>query len=476
MKNRTKIIIGLLALCATSATLAACSVWDTPYDNLDKNGYNISVRYDINGGQFASTNNVNIVDVVSLEDALKGVKLIEPTSEKRGKDNVYSASRSGYSLVGWYSERQEKVDENGNALDDYGELCSVSGNAQGYTYSGKWDFDTDVLKVEDGNYSSENVVMTLYAAWVPNFTYTFYTQTSDGEWKVASTYEYNPAISSGKLDLPYWADEVEGVDKTTVSGEMVYGDFPMVENKTFSALYRDSAKTDKVTTSYVEHSGGINLETGTAISPNNNFYLDLLDGTWFHIYTAKQFISNSRIDGSYIIYDDLDFTDLGWSVGLAQGDFTGSIVGNGHTFSNISIEQTNYSQLRGGVFGRIMPTAKLENVTFDNVTYSLNAATRFVGGQFGLFAGSIDSSAKLENVKVKGELHIGNVYSNYSYYQVGLLCSNIDGLTLDGVTYDISLVVDAVVSGSSETYPTIAEVKSDGTVEFTRNDNPSVKP
>jgi hypothetical protein len=132
--------------------------------------------------------------------------------------------------------------------------------------------------------------------------------------------------------------------------------------------------------------------------------------------------------------------------------------------------------LRGGVFGRIMPTAKFENVTFENVTYKLNAATRFVGGQFGLFAGSIDSGATLKNVTVSGELHIGDIYANYTYYAVGLLCSNVDALTFDGLTYDISLVLDEVVSGSSHTYPHVAVVEDDGTVTFTKNEDPTVKP
>ena len=155
----------LIAVCF----VASCSQWDTPYDSLDKDGYNVSVRFDANGGMFAETPNVYVVDVFNLAslktnaNGNKEISLLDPEDSKRGTIK-YTVSNQGHNFVGWYTERTPRVDENGNPLDEYGVLTSVSGKAQGYTYSGLWDFSKSTVEVDPNKeYTSEESVLTLYA-------------------------------------------------------------------------------------------------------------------------------------------------------------------------------------------------------------------------------------------------------------------------------------------------------------------------
>lgn len=493
MKRKTKIIIGLTLASAAAATLAACNVWNTPYDNLQEDNYTVAVRYDANGGQFASTSDVYIVDVFSLEQAVEGVKLIEPGSNDRGESKGTSlASKSGYFLAGWYKNREPRKNENGEPLDENGELCSVSGKEQGYVYSDKWDF-SQKLQVEEGDYNEKQEdgrkqpYLTLYAAWVPEFSFSFLAE-SDGKWQEVGSYKFTPDAdvmfdpdkSSKDISVPYWEDEQEGITdefkKNKFSGGMTYGNFPKIAGKTFSAVYADAEKSQKVTDSTISHLSYVDDKTGTAVNGTVQYYTEWLDGDWFHVYSIKQFTNNARITGCYELYTDLDFSGSSWSNGLATGDFTGQIIGNGHNISNIEATQSGYDKLNGGLFGRIMNGAVFKDVTFENVTYNLNAATRFKGGNFGLFSGYIFPEAKFENVNVTGTLHIGNIHEDYSNYDVGLLCANIQSFTASPVNYEVGLVIDPVKIGTTVSYPHNATVNSNGTVTFAKNEDPKSDP
>lgn len=483
MKRRTKIILGLMTVCAASLTFAAaCSSWDTPYETIDKNDYKASVRYDINGGQFASKNNVNIVDGYSLEDAKKGVKLLEPGSDARGEGQVASTpSRTGYFLDGWYRVREDRVDSSGNPLDEDGNLCSVSKKPQGFTYAQKWNFAEDVFKVEDAETSGKQS-LTLYAAWVPEFTFHFTVKNGDKVEEFAD-YSVNPLVTR-TLALPYWEDEQAGADKENCSVEMQYGFFPKIEGKTFEKIFDESGK--QVEASYIEHTGYV-AENGTAVDADMTFLVEFRDGVWYHINSARQFRENSIYNGNYEIRSDLTFdttSALMWSSSLTANDFTGKIIGIGQpgeqrVLKNISVIQGDYSQQRGGVFGRIMQSAVIENIKFEDVTYNLNAATRLGGGEFGLLAGSIDPNATINNVTVSGTIKVGNIYvgstNPYANYTVGLLCANIAALPEGKIPYDISVSLETVTTSTGKIYPHRARVEN-GIVIFSVNEDNTKDP
>ncbi|MBQ9115524.1 MAG: hypothetical protein IJY04_00720 [Clostridia bacterium] len=161
MKKKFKIILAAIIVIAAATCLCACSQWNTPYDTLDGEGYKVSVRFDVNGGMFAGTNDVYIVDVFNVANAKVNTEgkvelpLLSPEDQRRGM-NAFTASKNGCFLAGWYTERTPRVNEKGEPLDEYGQLVSESGREQGYEYSGKWDFSTDKLELDpNGKYTSE---------------------------------------------------------------------------------------------------------------------------------------------------------------------------------------------------------------------------------------------------------------------------------------------------------------------------------
>lgn len=463
MKRRTKILIGLVTTCAASLVFAAaCATWDTPYDIFEKDGSKVKILYDANGGQFAGKEKTNIADLYSVDNLQSGIKLLEPGSDKRGNaKNLSVATRSGYFLAGWYKE-----------------IKTSSDGAEIVGYSDKWDFENDLLKQDDvSKVTAETPVLTLYAAWVPEFTYTFHVKDSSGSWKEEKVLSFSPTAREDlmSLDLPYWEDEQEGVeDKTKCSASMIYGNFPKIDGKTFKKAYFDKNMTNEAT--QINHKGKVAEESGTSENGNLDLYLDLIDGNWFHIFSPEQFVANARIDGSYEIYTDIDFSvdKINWRAGLMTGEFTGTFNGHGHTFSNITVTQQNdSSQMRGGIFGSIASTAVFNDIKFKNLSYTLRTASRMTGSTFGMFAGQIAAGAKFEKVEVDGVLHIGpEIVSRYSYYQVGLLCANIAAISgnLTGLTYDISCVLDARGTVSNRVWPHKATIEN-GMVVLEENDN-----
>lgn len=476
MKKRMKLIIGLLVACAGTLILGACAGDGNPYGGLNDEGYSVSVRYDINGGMFSSIEGVNVVDVFRPEDIGEGIKLIAPDSDLRG-DNRHTISRSGYVFAGWYRTRELRTEEGGAAVDEDGNLCSESGKEQGYVYSGRWDFDRDLFSVteEETDYVRGEYTMTLYAAWVPTFAYRIYIENEEQEWELLGSYMFNPATQSKELELPHWIEGSAG------TGAMVYGDFPQAEGKTFTAAYWDEEKQEECE-GLVEHPGIIDYDRGISQDGVLDLYTEWQNGIWFHIYTADQFLDNARIDGYYQIFENLDFTGKTWSNGLSIGNFSGAIYGNGHVFSNISVVQADNSRVYGGLFGRIMPDAVFENVTFENVVYKLAAGSRQQGASFGLFTGSLASEVQLSGVSVTGTFVFGGgIYPlkkpagvDYDGYSIGLFSGN--GAT-NGAQYEIDAEIADDMSGTSYYYPCNVSIdRTTGTVTLTANPDTAVKP
>lgn len=431
--------------------LCACSDnWESPYDSLDREGYNISVRFDANGGVFAGTNDVYIVDVYNTENGVEkngevGFYLLSPEDSRRA-EGAFSVSRSGYFLAGWYTERTLRVDEYGNALDEFGVLTSVSGREQGYSYSGRWDFESDLLTV-DGNaeHSSSTTVATLYAAWVPYFSYDFYSVDAQTGETV-----FIESVSSIDLDIPQW-------NETT--GKLDLEKFPSRENMTFDAAYLDAELTTELSEKISGTESFVDYETGTTSTESVNIYTTWLEGTWFKIYTAQQFFNNSRLDGNYMICADLDFEGAVWSPTLVKGKFSGKIYGNGYTISNITATQADNSQIYGGLFGTLESGAVIQNLTLENVTFTIEAGSRMQGAAFGLLAGSVSSDAALENVTVTGCLYISESCYPQADYSIGLLCGSG---TPDGVSYTIECMLEEDNTGAIS-----VSVDDDDTVTIT---------
>lgn len=402
MKQKIKVLLLTVLTLGTMCLLTACGSEQTPYQINDSENYTVSVKYDANGGVFTTNTSVivdsyNIADMKVNSDGNVEIPLLTPDDKSRGND-AFAATKSGYFLAGWYAERTEDgEDEDGNTL---------------YTYGDKWDFEEDLLEVDaDKTYSSEEPVITLYAAWVPLFEIEFYSLET-GEYM--NSYIYDPTLVD-EIKVPTWDEETGAVEMFN---------FPENDGYTFNGAYYDEAGTQQVATATLEHPGKVDEETGTADEPVMKLYVDWLEGEWYHIYTVEQFLDNASIKGNYEIHADLDFTDENWPTSLMYGNFTGSIKGNGHKFSNIELAQTNNSKVNAGLFGNFTEEASITDLTFENVTFTIEKGTRVAGTSYGLFAGTIAEGATITNVNIlNSTLQIDSgCYFGVNDYSIGLLC------------------------------------------------------
>ena len=437
--TKIKLTALLAALITVLCILTGCSQWELPYEGLNSEGYTVSVRFDPCGGAFANTENVQVVDVFRLADAKKDasgnyqLKLITPDDSRRG-DRAFSISKNGCFFAGWYRECSPRTDASGNPLDAYGRPTSESGLEQGYTYSGLWNFESDTLSVPEGNYSSEEPLMTLYAAWIPYFNFEFYVQNEQGGFDL---YESKQLI---ELDIPAW-------DLST--GKLNMNSFPEIDGKTFEGAYLDEAMTKPVTETLT---GDIDYEHGVSATEKICVYTKFAEGDWYRISTAEQFVKNSKLGGCYYIEADLDFTGLNWSAALAGGAFTGKIEGGGHKFSNITFIQADNSKTNGGLFGSLASGASIRGVSFENIKYTLGAGSRMQAPHFGLLCGQLSADAALDSVSVSGSEFIisGDIYPQE--YTLGALVGNGDnrGVSLSGITVKLAEGAETKISIASD--------------------------
>ena len=262
MKKTIVKIISLIILAALAAGMVACAS-TTVYDSLSEDGFDVRVRFDSDGAFINNTQNITVVEVYSSSDAVTvggktGISILAPDDPRREKESTFSLAKTdgknNYVLAGWYTERTLRTDANGNALDAYGMPISESGREQAYVYGGRWDFDKDLIDPD----SLENGEMTLYAAWVPFFTYEFYSENENGEFEKLG--------SKNKLTLvlPQWNDR---------KGEYNMKDFPSLDGKTFAGAYLDPNFTDEISADLDGREYFIDYEKGIAIEVTVKVYI-----------------------------------------------------------------------------------------------------------------------------------------------------------------------------------------------------------
>ncbi len=382
MRNKLKFILLSCLLLAAALLATSCSRDLSPFKDFDKDGYTVSVKYDANGGVF-TTNTETIVDTYSLSEyktnseGNKELKLFAPESESRG-NQAYNAMKTGFYLAGWYTERIENRDGDGNVF---------------YTYNGYWDFDKDRLSVKaDEKYTSEEAVITLYAAWVPAFTYEFYTFDDKGNPVLTGTTTLSP-LDDTTLTLPAY-DAASG--KVNVSK-----DFPKLIDKTYDKVYTDKDKTNELTAPTFTHSGKFVKETATLENPVMKLYCTATDGVTYRITTPEQLISSPDLSGNYIIEADLDFTGKYWPTLFATGEFRGKIIGGGHTIKNVKATQNNTDNTCFGLFGKISASATVTDITFESINIALKGYSKQNNASFGILAGEIATDATVSGITLK---------------------------------------------------------------------------
>lgn len=406
MNKRLRVILLAVLAIITVILVTSCGE-DSAYALYDEEGYQVSVKYDANGGFFDVGTSV-IVDTYGLnslptKDGQKVAQLITPDSEIRGSGNRFVASKNGYAFVGWYASRTE--------------ISNVDGKAE-YTYADMWDFKNDRLVLDPSKeYTASEPVLTLYAAWVPEYSFEFYSIDNPtellGEYKVAPFTE---------IDIPKWDDG---------NGKIKMYKFPKIANRTFEAVYTDSEGNNKLSGDTVKHSGSINYEDASAVNPVMKLYIETIEGEWEHIFTVKQ-LKDISLDGNYVIENDLDLEDKirNWGSDLVYEKFTGKLVGkvkeNGEP---VKITNLKFNQASGaavytvGMFGQIADGAVIQNISFENVTMVMETGAPMRNDvSFGLLSGTISDNAVIENVSISGVINIDTACYFSGEYSIGLVC------------------------------------------------------
>lgn len=415
---KRKALLAASLLLVTMLFLNGCAQRKTQYDLNDQDGYCVSIKYDANGGYFADnttviTDSYNISEIKTNEQGKAEIALLSPDNELRGKGNYFMPSMNDHFLIGWYSERTEVVDDAGNV---------------NYTYSGYWDFEEDKLALDPGNdYTSTEPQLTLYAVWAPVFQVEFYDVDSND---LLGKLEYNPQYDT-EIAVPTWSEETGTIDMEK---------FPINKGYTFNGVYYDKEKTMPVVGDTLTHPGVVDYATASVQNTTLKLYTDWLEGDWYHIYNAKQFRDNAKLSGHYILYQDLDFTGLDWPTSFIHRNFTGSISSvDGETFSikNVDFVRQSNKDVNAGLFGSIADDASIRNVSFDNISFTINGSIQMTGANFGLFAGIISDGAKLDGVTVvNSKIKIqSDVYISVDDYSIGLICGMGDtDLDYSGIT------------------------------------------
>jgi len=400
MLHKSKAVLTVCLLLVVFAFVTGCAAERSPYEINDAENYTVSVKFDANGGTF-TTNTSVIVDSFNISDMAKDsqgnvqIPLLPPDSAYRGND-AFTAVNSGYFLAGWYASRTETLDEAGNKVCVYGD---------------KWDFEKGRLSVDAAKtYTSAEPVLTLYAAWVPMFEIQI-CDLATGTYLQSMTYD--PTVNE-EITVPTWNSETGAIE--------MHG-FPERSGYTFNGAYYDAEGKQPVG-NVVEHTGQVDYTNGMAKDHVMKLYVDWMEGEWYHIYNVEQFLKHASVSGNYVIHNDLDFEGAIWPTSLMYGNFTGTIDGGGHTFKNITIEQTNNSKVNAGLFGHLTDEAALSDVTFENVTFTVKAGTRIAGASFGLLSGTVSDKATLTGVQITNSvLQIDSgCYFGTDDYVIGLVC------------------------------------------------------
>lgn len=416
MKLKTKAFV-LSLLSATAILFAGCRFEQTPYVINDSENYSVSIRFDANGGTFTDNapvimDSYDISGMAANDNGKVAIPLLAPDDAAREKD-AFKPVKSGCFLAGWYAQRTETRDENGNVT---------------YTYAQPWDFATDRVEIDpNAEYSAAEPVFTLYAAWAPLYEIEFLTLDTK---QPLGKYQFDPTMEA-QLNIPAWDEETGAVNMYK---------FPSREGFTYRGTYYDGAGENPLTGDTLVHPGKLNTADGTVENAKMQLYVDYMPGKWYRIKTAEQFADNFDLNGSYDLLADLDFTDEIWPTAMMYGNFAGTISGNGHVIRNVSITQTDNAKANAGLFGQLTGEAKLTDVTFENITFTVKKGARITGTAYGLLCGTAAEGAELSNVAITGALQIDSgCYFATDDYTIGLVSGmgnpNVDysGITCTAV-------------------------------------------
>lgn len=463
MKNRkTRYpLILLITIVAASLFLTACSVAGKPVDPGDW-GFDCLVTYNALGGV---VNNREIRETFYLKNSY----VFKPAGTT---DMLIQPVKDGYILAGWYTAKEDVVDE--------------SGQVTGYTFKSedRWDFDEDRVQ-ED---------MVLYARWVPQ-AQVEYLDPETGEVMFSKSITGNDAITPlssatesliekpGKTFDGYYADPeltqpyqfAAYTHEELVPGnkEVYAALFELFPNYFKEIEYEepeeseDDSETDIDTSDYFVNKLGYEIiapdEAARAEirkakdeiyesaidhylinSAGKTIYLKYSEGRYAQIskaadlrYAGKTgFLgvdkSGNPVDG-YIITADIDFSGVTFTMGES---FSGKIVGNNHTLSNFKLvlkaKKIDPEKHKEIALFKELNGASLENLSFEDIAVTVDVGSGVSVDAALLALKSIKT--ELTNVTFdRIEIDSGRADNGKALYRIGDLFVEETGTRLENV-------------------------------------------
>lgn len=265
-----------------------------------------------------------------------------------------------------------------------------------------WDFETD--RISDEN-TDHNKTLTLYAHWIdpPSIMFVDADNTENilMRWEIVETEKRlsKPTTFERKI-----IEKSENLKKTTYSLLDYFRD-PDCNNR---VLWENGKTVREI----IQDRKG---------DPNIYIYCKYIEGKYTRIKNKTDLKNITDMNGKYIIADHIDMKN---EFLLPLGDFSGVIIGNGYTISNLSITATNRAGLLDisspeksfGLFSELC-NASFIDINIDNITISVDKKSN-ADICVGVFGGratntvfencTIQNSRVISDGKVEVNVSVGN--------------------------------------------------------------------
>lgn len=340
-------------------------------NEIDEYG-NVTVTFKLEGGKYKSST-YDLKYKYNLENEEAKMKIQDPSSLMT---STYKIENPGFELVGWYRNREE--------------------NNGVVTYSGLWDFDNDKIGIEG---------ITLYAKWQAKkvYSYDLYFIDENGN----EQFLVNKVVNEGSRLLDDYAEDA-------------------LDGYTFiKYLNEDGSPWNKEFT----HPGG---DQDTKVKA----LVQCIKGN-FKVVRTKLELTSAIKNARNNIYLDADIDMEGDKVFFKN--YQGTLIGNNHKISNFSLNPTPYGNLKESLednvlyvslFGDI-ENAKIENVTFENVTLNLDAGLSIIRQIYLLPLAKKMTNSTICNVTFNGTYEVASYPSDTFDKEENFIVSNLEYLEKD---------------------------------------------
>lgn len=383
IKKRYKLIlISLFAVAAAVCLFAGCKLSTSLDDVVNKYNLECRVTYFLNEGYFENEGKIKEMYYTANSRPLKITTETLASNGGSGSAQINPDSRRGYKLSGWY-----EVETNSEGIPLYTDGTAYDEEA-GFEASKTisitdklYDFNT-VLQKGDHHY--------VCAKWEKLSSLKVHLicdgfdkiDVKDNDGNVTASYKTGDLIKEYPLDI-----NVSNPGSGVLSAK----------GFSFVSFYKDLEATERFTDWPVRVP-----ETVQEIT----IYAKYIEGTWEIVENssgvAKMF--QNGFNNYYFLpeVNEIDCSSLPSVNALAL--FEGEINGNGCTVKNLKITGTIGNGGTGSLFGAIGSTAKINDITFEDidVTYTVNRGSANIY----FICNSLAAGATFNNFTIGGTVNV----------------------------------------------------------------------